>query len=534
MIKVLIVDDEVLVRIGIKTLLPWEENGFTLIGEAENGKDALRILEKTSCDIALIDISMPEMNGLELMEAIRDRWPHMKNIVLSNHHEFEYVQRALRLGAADYIIKLTIKRDELLQKLKDLKLEIEANQEKNRDEAKLSYKLEQYGREIKEKRIRDLLVKHSTRQEMLRTLNDFQISGLDKQLQVALCRIDNYEHIVEQNKFQSEQLLNFTIANVMGEIVKKHGELEYAEIGDGTFALLGETIKSDMLKEIAGAIRTFIHLSTSLGVSDLFHDITDLRAAYNQAEKALNHRFYQGNGHIILFSRLPSMKSPDKLPPVFPDLQKSLELWDMHKLLAQLETWYHKCREEQAWKPELIRDQWVEVLNSLSARLNQLGGDIYAVPPYREYYPLHIIRNVDTLTDLYTWLEGWLPHFFQYAKQLLSPKWRPEIARIVEIIEKQFPTQLRVSELAKAVGFQESYLSVLFKKEVGKTVIDYITYVRMRKARELLQNPEYKIYEISELVGYPDSNHFSKLFKRSEGVLPTEYRNMVSGASKEP
>jgi two-component system response regulator YesN len=534
MIKVLIVDDEVLVRIGIKTLIPWEEHGFTLIGEAASGVEALQLLEKTDCDIALIDISMPEMNGLELMETIRERWPHMKKIVLSNHHEFEYVQSALRLGAADYIIKLTIKRDELLQKLNDLKGEIEENQRKNQQDAKISYQLEQYGREVKEKRIRDLLLKQSTRQEIVRTLREYQIKELDTQFQIALCSIDHYEQLLEQNKFQSEQLLNFTIANIMGEIVKKHGDVEYAEIGQGRFAVLGRSISVDMVKEIGGALQTFIRLSMSAGISECLVDLGDIRLAYSQAERALNHRFYRGNGQITPYGDLPSMKGADKLPPIFPDLQKTLEMWNEAGLLEQLEAWFESCTKSEAWPPELIRDQWVEVLNQLSARISQLGGDIYAVEPYQEYYPLHMIRNGDTLATLCTWLTGWLPHYFQYAKQLLAPKWRSEIHKIVEMIEEQYHTQIRVSELAKMVGFQESYLSVLFKKEVGKTVIDYMTYVRLRKARELLQNPEYKIYEISELVGYPDSNHFSKLFKRAEGVLPTEYRSMVLGSSKEP
>ncbi|MNI17215.1 HTH-type transcriptional regulator YesS [compost metagenome] len=378
-------------------------------------------------------------------------------------------------------------------------------------------------------------MKQSTRKEIIRTLADCEIRCLDTQMQIALCRIDQYEQLLlEQNKFQSEQLLNFTIANIMGEISKKYGEIEYAEIGEGKFALLGSHIPLDMVKEVSGALQTFIRLSMCAGISECMTDIIAIRLAYSQAEHALNHRFYRGNGLIIMHEGLPPMEAADQLPPIFPSLQKSLEIWDLDRLLAQMDVWYADCQKRESWPPELIREQWGQVLNVLAARLNQLGGDIYAVPPYEEYYPLHIIRNGDTLEDLYRWFAGWLPQYVQYAKQLQSPKWRSEIQKIIEMIEKQYPLQIRVSELAKAVGFQESYLSVLFKKEVGKTVIDYITYIRLKKARELLHNPEYKIYEISDRVGYPDSNHFSKLFKRSEGVLPTEYRNMVLGISKEP
>lgn len=100
MIRVLIADDEMLVRIGLKTIIPWEQNGFELIGEAANGREALDIVKRQPCDIVLTDIRMPEMDGLELIEAIHRLSPRTKCLILSNHDEFEYVQRALRLGAA--------------------------------------------------------------------------------------------------------------------------------------------------------------------------------------------------------------------------------------------------------------------------------------------------------------------------------------------------------------------------------------------------------------------------------------------------
>ncbi|MDF2648950.1 MAG: response regulator, partial [Paenibacillus sp.] len=130
---------------------------------------------------------------------------------------------------------------------------------------------------------------------------------------------------------------------------------------------------------------------------------------------------------------------------------------------------------------------------------------------------------------IYDWFKGWIPLYLEYLKLSTGRRWRKEIQAVANMIQQQYHLPLKVPELAKEVGFTENYLSILFKKETGETIMDYITHTRMKKARELMKDPSFKIYEISEMVGYGDSNHFSKIFKRVEGVYPTEFRKMFLG-----
>ncbi|MDF2669294.1 MAG: response regulator, partial [Paenibacillus sp.] len=129
------------------------------------------------------------------------------------------------------------------------------------------------------------------------------------------------------------------------------------------------------------------------------------------------------------------------------------------------------------------------------------------------------------------WFSGWIPVFLEYRRQHGRHKWRYEVQTVVRLIQERLHLPLKVSELACEIGFTENYLSILFKKETGETITDYMTRIRMKKARELLKNPENKIYEVSEKVGYSDPNHFSRSFKQLEGMYPTEFRKLTLGKS---
>jgi two-component system response regulator YesN len=161
--------------------------------------------------------------------------------------------------------------------------------------------------------------------------------------------------------------------------------------------------------------------------------------------------------------------------------------------------------------------------------LEPAGQDIYSVPAYFDRYPFDVIRNSETLAEIYEWFGGWLAQAITYAMETAGAKIRPEIQTVLDIIHSEYHTPLKVSDIARRIGFAENYLSVLFRKETGEKIVDTLTRVRMKKARELLQDPALKIYEISEMVGYGDSNHFSKYFKKIEGVFPQEFRKMVFG-----
>ncbi|TVY10939.1 response regulator [Paenibacillus cremeus] len=534
MLRLLIVDDEILVRIGLKTIIPLQGDEFEIIGEAATGKEALAMLEQTPCDIVLTDIRMPDMDGLELLKHIHERWPDTKTFILSNHSDFAYVQTALRLGAAEYMIKLEIEPEELMRKLRDVRQKMLGEREKRLEMTQLESKVNRYGREVKEKRLRELLLHPATRRETEEWLSEFGVPTLQAELTVTLIRIDAYERLLAANRFQSERLLQFTVANVLTEIMKKYGAGELTPLDHGMFAVMKEAPVLPMLEEMERAVGTFLKLSLSFGVSRSNNGMYRLHYAYMEAREALEHLFYRtGDSRIMQREALPEYKAASSESMQLDEAQwnRLIEEKDEAGMRRLLDDWVEDSLVAMNVPPVVLRERWIRLADCFARCLKAEGADIYAVTLHDGRYPYHVIRQAETLVQLRDWFSGWIPVFLEYLKRHGRGRWRSEVQTVVARIQERLHLSLKVSELAAEIGFTENYLSILFKKETGETITDYITRMRMKKARELLKDPEIKIYEVSGKVGYGDPNHFSRSFKQMEGMYPTEFRKLVLGKS---
>ncbi|WP_168121426.1 response regulator [Paenibacillus sp. HB172176] len=527
MIKVLVIDDEFLVRVGLKTFIAWKEKGFELIGEATNGREALELLRRFPCDIILTDICMPEMDGLELLEQVRKEYPHIQSIILTNHDEFKYVRKALQLGAIDYVLKLTMEPKELEEKLMLLKEEIcrKKNEQAQSDDVQLEMKRLQ--QDAREKRFREIVTKSCSPKEVREVFVEF---GYDAPWEVSFAtaiKIDGYGKVAGENRFKSEKLLHFSVRNIILELLKSAMPGELIETDKSTFTLLTPDYSSALLTEMRESIGRYLKLSVSFGVSRACTDYTRLHEAYKEAEAALEQTFYAGAGQIIEYDeeRYGGSNGGEAfISWTEEDWSRMIEQRDEEALLAALERFRDKLAGSIRMSTDEARERWILLIQQFSKGVRELDGDIYSMEPYRDCYPNQAVRTLETLEDIYEWFRAWVPHYLRYVKERSNHQWRPEIRRVVHMIREQYMTQVKVSDLAKAAGFTEAYLSVLFKKETGETVIDCLIRHRMDKARELLKSPGVKIYEVSEAVGYTDPNYFAKLFKKMEGIYPLEYR----------
>ncbi|MGG1518535.1 response regulator [Paenibacillus oryzisoli] len=531
--RILIVDDEILVRIGLKTIIPRDQDDFQVIGEAASGLEALQILEAQPCDIVLTDIRMPEMDGLALLKEIRERWPHIKCLILSNHHDFAYVQQALRLGAVEYVTKLEINPSELMAKLRTLREQISQERQEQAALTKLEQKVNEYSSEVKEKRLRELLLGHATRSEIEQMRREFKLEQLEAPLSAAVVQIEKYDELTQNNRFQSDRLLSYTVKNVLSEILKKYDNGELVEIEGGKFCILTGKRDPNMLAEMQHAVQAFLKIIVTIGVSPAMTDTFALHEAYDKADCALSYRFYYGRACIVQYEELKLSAAPAMAEPWDEEeWSKLIDAQDAEGMKKRILTWTASLMQQSALPPTVVREQWLSLLHLFARSLKADGGDIYSVTLHEQQYPYHVIRTAETLQDLTDWFVGWIPVFLAYKRQHGKEKLRPEIQIVIKQILENYNFPLKVADLASTVGYTENYLSILFKKETGKTITDYMTAVRMKNARELLKNPDYKIFEISEMIGYADPNHFSRSFKQMEGMYPTEFRKLYFGGQR--
>ncbi|MDF2923767.1 MAG: hypothetical protein K0R57_2681 [Paenibacillaceae bacterium] len=533
MYKVIIVDDEILVRVGLKTFIPWERLGLELVGEAGNGREALELVESEGCDILLTDIQMPEMDGLALLEAVTAERPRTKIIMLTNHEEFRYVRRALQLGAADYLLKLTMEPLELERKLSDLKEKIVQERSQQRREQELKREIRTYSRAAREKSFRDVLTKSCSPAEIRECLSSFGYLGAGP-FHVALIRISHYERVLEENKYNSEQLLAYTVLNILQEILKKQSSGELIELENGCFALFSAFQPNRLLLEMSESVKQYLRLDLCLGVSAPCQDERLIRHAYEQAQLALELAFFDGPGRVFSYEQVSCWEKEEagRLSIPHEQWKRLVDERNLEEVLKALGGWVDELRSKRCRHPERIKESVIQLIHHLSGLLPESEGDIYSIPRYRDLYPYHAVRSAETLDELHEWIEGWLSLFTDYLREQGRHRYRPEIREVIRIIREKFDTALKVSDLARESGFNEAYLSTLFKKETGESVMDMIIRLRMAKARGLLLEPGMKIYEVAEAIGYTDANYFAKLFKKIEGIHPQEYRRRRSGSEK--
>jgi AraC-like DNA-binding protein len=423
-------------------------------------------------------------------------------------------------------MKLEMEPADLHEKLRHIRAKLLEERQKDAEVSMLEHKVSQYGREVREKRLRELLQRHWTRGEMEELFREFPFVCGEEPYTVSVVQIDGHEELLDNNRFQSERLLAFTVANVLTEIGKKYGGGELAELEQGRFAVVAAHVQASMQEEMRKAVHTFLKLDVSIGVSRPKEDPCDIHEAYAEAAEALEYRFYRGSGQVIRHEELPAgMTDATELIDAEPWLRR-IEEQDEAGLRRLLAEWTASC---PAYTPKAMREMWIRLTDAFAQSLRSEGADINAVTQHEGKYPHHVIRSAETLQHIHDWFAGWIPVFLAYKKSHGKQKWRSEIRTVMQLVSERLHLPLKVSELAAEVGFTENYLSILFKKETGETLTDYMTRLRMKKARELLRDPELKIYAISEQIGYTDPNHFSRSFKQVEGMYPTEYRKLLLG-----
>ncbi|MEC0227744.1 response regulator [Paenibacillus alba] len=526
MTKLLLVEDEFLVRLGLKTFIPWEEFGFELIGEAVDGLDALAILAEKPCDLLITDISMPNMDGITLMERVKDLYPHIKILILSNYNDFEYVRRALQLGASDYILKLTMQPDDLQTKLQQMQEEIENERKKQEETILLNRTAVQFRQEITiEKHLRDLMTMQYSKREADDLSEEYASLLPPFPWTVSMMKIDRYESVVDENRFKSEKLLHFSALNILREVMRKYMAGHIVELGGGRFGMISGTGAESMLQEMTECIQRYLKLSVYFGTYSPVERAYDLYEACKFAEEALLERFYNDLNRVIPYrsQMFAHQAVPISSQDEWLDMMARQDIESLQNAIRNMADAYLDDGVPRLY-PELTRERWLHIVHLFEQHLQHKGGDLYSIESYEGNYPHHMVRTAESIQQISEWLVGWIAVFFEHLRSNVVHQPRPEIRTVQRMIEEKYSTSFRMSDLAKEVNFTEPYLSSLFKKETGETMIDYMIRIRMKKARELLKDANVKIYEVADAIGYSDPNYFAKLFKKIEGIYPQEYR----------
>jgi len=522
-LKVLIVDDEILIRVGVKSCLDWEKYGFEVVGLAENGVKALNLVEKLAPDIVLTDIKMPNMDGLKLIEVLRKDYPQIKVIVLSCYNEMEYVKRAMKLGAEDYLLKLSVQPETLLEIMNRVKAAIEEEREEELKTRQAENTIRISKQILKDNVYKKFLKGALSTEDYLLALAELDLKLVLDHYWVVCCRINDG---LSERSFTEQPLRDYSFRNIVLEMLADFGQCDLAEVEGGLFVLViannpGLNVM-EVCQNLSSAVTKYLNAVVSFGVSQGATGAGKLKEQYRQARTALNHMFYDGRGSIRQFNEKLSFSGEPVL--IGTDIENLLisavESLDRDQAWSHLEGLFTEFANQKKYAPEAVKYAIIEVIykfNSLSKKYD-LHGRFFNADVKDD---LSAILRTETLQDLKAWLKKYIHNLVDALSDFKLERERPEIAKIKSYIHQNIEKNITLEDAAEICNLSKAYFSTLFKKEVGESFTDYTNRLKMEKARELICNYGLRCYEAAEKVGIFDQSYFSKLFKKYIGEKPS-------------
>lgn len=518
--NIFIADDDEIIRKGLRSIIEKSGLNCTVVGEASDGELALQYMEGCGkVDLLITDIRMPIMDGLELIKNIKNRSLSMKVIVLSGYDEFKYIRNAFVDGAVDYLLK-PINKNNLIEVLKKTQIAIE------QEEMKENYRKES----------NQILVANTLKQifqtpidrkdEKNKILNKF---GLNLEIMyyfVMIFRIDNnYKLKMERMEYEGilDAIYNTLVDNI-NDTASSYHLLHYIDRTEIVCLLYSkEQIDATLIsEEIYTDIRNINIGETTytLGISNVYQGMEYTKKTYQEALTAADARFYLGKNHLIEYSQIEK-KITDfdyNIETIITKLIQYIELYDYIACKKVVDQMFLDLSYINTIK---FRRYMREMVDLLILRVKDFKGAV--LDSDYEFF----IENINTYNELKNYTNSLLKDAIMYIRSEREKRSEMRIELAKRYIEENYKENITLNDVAEHVELNSSYLSNLFKNEVGVNFSDYLLNVRMQAARKLLKDPTKKIYEIGNLVGYEDAVSFGRAFKKKVGMSPKTYRNTV-------
>lgn len=536
MYKLFIVDDEPLVRDGLRDYFDWGKYGIEVVGEAEDGEAALQAFSLLKPHIVLTDVKMPNIDGILLAGRLREQMPDIKIIFISGHDDVEYLKSALKVDAVDYIFK-PVNFKELGAVIEKV-LGILGGEEKQKDLIySMNIKLMQSMPYLREKFFMTLVRDECEEGEELR--NKLEFLELKLPVQGLFCTfvitIDDRVSIFENMPERDRQLTSFSVLNICQELIDTHlhgyvfenlqgefvGILSFvAEENEEQLFTLASEIKDNLLK--------YLQLSVTIGVGKTVQKLNKVYQSYSMAFEAVSQKLFLGKNKVITIDNLQTDHENEYRFDTM-KLEKFsavVKAADEEKLIALTEEVF--CELANARKVNIKYCQNLCLQFILLASRLMIEMEIRTeVLEMDESILWEQVFKQETVEDMKRLIIHYFVKVCRYINDKRSKKSRNVIQQIKDIIHARYKENLTVNDIANEVYLTSTYVCLIFKQETGETINDYITKLRIEKAKELLKDSRNKLYDICYAVGYSDPSYFSKLFKKYTGLSPTEYREKV-------
>ncbi|NQX57892.1 response regulator [Paenibacillus qinlingensis] len=521
MIKLIIVDDEKSTREGLAEFIPWNSLGVSIVECAGSGDEALKLAEQIRPDIILSDIKMPGMNGIEFAVLVKAILPDCKFIFLSGYADKEYLKSAIQLRAINYLEK-PVNREEVKRAVSLAVHAVMDEQVKNAESNAI----------LKEKLALDMAGMRTPFPDILQRLQQINKDILSHgNVITAIIKIDILSDPtvdMEHNQHNHKQLIHKAIDLVFNNPVMYHlagfkdnQHLVIHFYGKGiSHRDFPSTIISSLKKTIEELASVKVDLFMGIGIK--VDGLKQVRESYRTAALALQKQFFIGANQMVIYeNRVDNGQSYRLDAVVIKQFIDCLNECDKDKTLRFIIQMHDEIRRHTELPIKQVKDIFCSMLLELNAFAT--GYNIDPFEKQEHVYFWDIFTSMSSLTEIQNYMLDRISVVFDniHSKNSIGQN----VFMIMQVIQEHYhDDHLTINMLAKHLFLTPTYLCMIFKKKTGKTINQYITEVRIEKAKEFLKEERVKLLEISRKVGYQSPNHFTKIFKKMTGMNPSDYR----------
>ena len=533
--KIMLVDDEEEVRTSIIRKMDWESLGFHVVGDAENGEDALEKIHILDPDVIITDIHMPYMDGLQLAEHVRDKYPGKEVVIFSGYNDFEYAKQAMKCGVTEYILK-PVNSEELGEILLRIRQKRDQYLEQQRDITILRENYRKNFPILKEKFLNDWMEEKIGKEEFYEKLEEYVPSIREAdQWAVAMVSIEEDENTDGRTVMEEKELHPVSVEKVIDEyLTEKYRFARFIcekEIGV-VVGLSGEQTVNELLgvfDQIEKVCRQIFGLQISIGVGSRKQWIRQVPLSFMEAKEAGGYRAVPDIGSVIYIRDVEPKKREALL---FEEQEKNalihaVKFEQEAEIRSELAAIIGKIEDGKIYSRQ-CRSYVISVLNSIlqvvwSNELDEQRLFGYGTDCYEQ------VLHMKTTEEVEQFLEKLCCEIHMQLVQRREDMTVDIIKEAKEYIRENYANpELSVEMLCSSLHLSPSYFSTIFKKETGQNYVAYLTDVRLNKAVELLNHTDDKTYIIAAKVGYPEPNYFSYVFKKKFGVSPSKYKGKLS------
>jgi two-component system response regulator YesN len=522
--KVLLVEDEIVTREGIRDNVDWRSMGFEFCGEAPDGEIALPLIESTQPDVIITDIRMPFMDGLQLCKIIREHFPWMKIIILSGHDEFNYAQAAVKLGVTEYLLK-PVSVSDLHAVLERLIVLLDQDRKEREDLKRLRNQVDNNVQMLRQKFLLQLLMGVLSSSEAIEQSQQLGINLIANYYLVVLMKIELCESSKPFDYYDYKH-----VEGLVTDLVSTNQEILLAQKDMEELVLLikGNSVEQ-LIQEgtfITELIQHEVEQKTSctllIGVGTPQKRLGDIHRSF--AEALVKVSGSSGEPHTSIPENELDQIGALKLN------QAALEHFLRSGLIQDFDEFFAAYLQEigkAALHSRLVKHYvFMDIILTAAQFVSDLNGDAnQVIPEIRQIEKL--MPDANTIEQIRGEIKRIVAVAISFRDSQVDNQ-QVEIAhRAKSYIDKAFANaDLSLTEVAAQVHLSPNHFSVVFSQEMGETFRDYLIRIRIERAKELLRTTSMKCYEVAYQCGYNDAHYFSHIFKKATGLSPQSYRNL--------